>query len=188
MNRLSERIAILIETAPEEIDAAAHHAATSPSNDTPQPSDDQKKTGNYKKGHLTLHSLRIAIENPKGSERSGVDKSGKRWSVTMKHHYGYLKATTGRDNDHLDVFIGPNPESEKVFVVNQVDPDTGKFDEHKIMMGFDSADEAKAGYLSNYEKGWKGIGSMVSMTLDEFKVWVSSGDTKKPVTSPRDQK
>ncbi|MFM4903783.1 LPD38 domain-containing protein [Aeromonas veronii] len=147
----------------------------------PEPTDAQKEAGNYKKGHLKLQGLDIALENPKGSTRSGTDKDGKAWQSTMAHDYGYIKRTLGADGDHVDVFIGDRPDSETVYVVDQVDPKTGKFDEHKVMMGFADEQAAQAGYLANYEKGWKGLGSIKAMPVDEFKRWVKGGDTTKPV-------
>lgn len=146
----------------------------------PEPTDAQKEAGNYKKGHLKLQGLDIALENPKGSTRSGTDKDGKAWQSTMAHDYGYIKRTLGADGDHVDVFIGDRPDSETVYVVDQVDPKTGKFDEHKVMMGFADEQAAKAGYLANYEKGWKGLGSIKAMPVEEFKRWVKGGDTTKP--------
>ncbi|OEC40466.1 LPD38 domain-containing protein [Aeromonas sp. DNP9] len=147
----------------------------------PEPTDAQKEAGNYKKGHLKLQGLDIALENPKGSTRSGTDKDGKAWQSTMAHDYGYIKRTLGADGDHVDVFIGDRPDSETVYVVDQVDPKTGKFDEHKVMMGFADEQAAQAGYLDNYEKGWKGLGSIKAMPVEEFKRWVKDGDTTKPV-------
>ncbi|EPX9364085.1 LPD38 domain-containing protein [Aeromonas veronii] len=147
----------------------------------PEPTDAQKEAGNYKKGHLKLQGLDIALENPKGSTRSGTDKDGKAWQSTMAHDYGYIKRTLGADGDHVDVFIGDQPDSETVYVVDQVDPKTGKFDEHKVMMGFADEQAAQAGYLANYEKGWKGLGSIKAMPVEEFKRWVKAGDTTKPV-------
>lgn len=147
----------------------------------PEPTDAQKEAGNYKKGHLKLQGLDIALENPKGSTRSGTDKDGKAWQSTMAHDYGYIKRTLGADGDHVDVFIGERPDSETVYVVDQVDPKTGKFDEHKVMMGFADEQAAQAGYLANYEKGWKGLGSIKAMPVEEFKRWVKGGDTTKPV-------
>ncbi|MFM4984812.1 LPD38 domain-containing protein [Aeromonas veronii] len=146
----------------------------------PEPTDAQKEAGNYKKGHLKLQGLDIALENPKGSTRSGTDKDGKAWQSTMAHDYGYIKRTLGADGDHVDVFIGEQPDSETVYVVDQVDPKTGKFDEHKVMMGFADEQAAQAGYLANYEKGWKGLGSIKAMSVEEFKRWVKGGDTTKP--------
>ncbi|MGU5678092.1 LPD38 domain-containing protein [Aeromonas allosaccharophila] len=148
----------------------------------PEPTEAQKEAGNYKKGHLTLQGLDIALENPKGSTRSGTDKDGKAWQSTMAHDYGYIKRTLGADGDHVDVFIGDQPDSEMVYVVDQVDPKTGKFDEHKVMMGFADEQAARDGYLANYEKGWKGLGSIKAMPVSEFKRWVKEGDTTKPVT------
>lgn len=169
----------------EEIDQAAHEAATSPLNDIPEPTEAQKEAGNYKKGHVNLQGLDISIENPKGSTRSGVSKQGKKWSIEMQHHYGYIKSTEGKDHDQVDVFIGGNPESDKVFIVNQINPTNQKFDEHKVLIGFKDEESAKQAYLSNYEKGWKGMGSIAPMSMDEFKTWVKEGDQKKPVNVPR---
>ncbi|MCF5912046.1 LPD38 domain-containing protein [Aeromonas veronii] len=147
----------------------------------PEPTEAQKEAGNYKKGHLTLQGLDIALENPKGSTRSGTDQDGKAWQSTMAHDYGYIKRTLGADGDHVDVFIGDQPDSETVYVVDQVDPKTGKFDEHKVMMGFSDEQAARAGYLANYEKDWKGLGTIKAMPVEEFKRWVKEGDTTKPI-------
>lgn len=154
----------------------------------PEPSEAQKEAGNYKKGHLKLQGLDIALENPRGSTRSGTDSDGKAWQSTMAHDYGYIKRTLGADGDHVDVFIGDQPDSETVYVVDQVDPKTGKFDEHKVMMGFADEQAALAGYLANYEKGWKGLGTIKAMPVDEFKVWVKEGDTTKPIDGKEEGK
>ncbi len=149
----------------------------------PDPTEAQKEAGNYKKGHLTLQGLDVALENPKGSTRSGTDRDGKVWQSTMAHDYGYIKRTMGADGDHVDVFIGDKPESETVYVVDQVDPKTGKFDEHKVMMGFADEQAARAGYLANYERGWKGLSAIKAMPVEEFKRWVKEGDTKSPIAA-----
>ncbi len=143
------------------------------------PTEAQKEAGNYKKGSISIQGLDISIENPKGSTRSGKDSDGETWETKMKSHYGYIKGTVGKDKDHIDVFIGDNPEADTVYVVNQVDPSTGKFDEHKVMVGFTDESSAKSGYLENYDKNWKGLGSIDSMPIDEFKTWLE-GDTTKP--------
>lgn len=143
------------------------------------PTESQKESGNYKKAHVSIHGLEITIENPKGSYRKGTDKNGKKWKCKMYSHYGYFKKTEGKDGDHVDVFIGPNIKSEIVFIVNQNNSE-GKFDEHKVMLGFNTLQEAEEGYLKNYSKGWKGLGSTIPMTIDQFKSWIQSEDTKKP--------
>ena len=153
-----------------------------------KPTDGQAEVGNYKKGVFRVHGLEIKLENPKGSVRSGVSPDGKAWSNTMSHDYGYFTKTEGKDGDAVDVFIGPNLDSETVFVVNQVKPGTNNFDEHKVMLGFDSEDKAKKGYLSNYQKNWKGLGSITPMTVDQFKEWLDNADTTKPAKQPQIKK
>ncbi|WP_426106341.1 PLxRFG domain-containing protein [Massilia sp. TSP1-1-2] len=161
-------------------DAAAQEAATSARNDRPEPTEAQKEAGNYKVGRAKLHGLGLSIENPEGSVRKGVDKAGKPWETTMNHHYGYIRGTVGADKDHIDVFVGKNLNSDKVFVVDQIHPDSGKFDEHKIMLGFDSIDEARAAYQSNYDANWTGGRNITETTLEEFKAWLAGGKTKRP--------
>lgn len=167
------------EEVEKVIDQAAHEAATSPLNDLPEPTEAQKEAGNYRKGHISLHGLDISIENPKGSIRSGTSKAGKTWQTEMQDHYGQILGYRGVDKDHVDVFVGKEPESEHVFVVNQADPETGKFDEHKVMIGYPDEATAKESYLRNYEKGWKGLESIVPMSTEQFKGWLESGGAKK---------
>lgn len=162
-----------VDNTVSPIDIAANEAATSPLNDMPDPTPAQQEAGNYKKGKLKIQGLDIAIENPKGSQRKGIDSDGKEWSTTMNHHYGDIKRTNGADGDPIDVFIGEKTESEKVFVVDQNDVVTGNFDEHKVMVGFDTKEEAKAAYLSNYSKGFSGFGEISETSMSEFKGWVN---------------
>lgn len=147
----------------------------------PEPTPAQVDAGNYRKAHVRLHGLGITIENPKGSYRSGVSPDGKNWRTLMRSHYGYIKRTEGADGDHIDVFIAGDPESEIVFVVNQVDPKTSKFDELKIIFGTTNRAAAREAYLENYEDGWQGMGQVNALTVDQFKWWLEHGDTTKPI-------
>ncbi|BDQ35937.1 hypothetical protein SYK_02970 [Pseudodesulfovibrio nedwellii] len=180
------RAVITEQARRQSVETKANEAATSEQNDTPQPTEAQIEKGNYKLGHVKAIGLDISIENPAGSERSGTDKDGKPWSVQMQHHYGYIKGTVGKDKDHLDVFLKDGVESEDmgskpVFVVDQKNED-GSFDEHKILMGFDNAQDAEAGYLSNYEQGWQGLGAITEMSPIEFRRWTKKKrKTKMPV-------
>lgn len=137
--------------------------------------------GNYRKGRFNYHGLRISIENPKGSTRSGTGADGKKWSTKMKYDYGYIRGTMGADGDPVDVFIGSDPKSELVFIVNQ-NTKGGKFDEHKVVLGVLDAKQAKQTYLANYEAGWTGCGSVVGLTMQQFKQWLKDGVTDKPVS------
>lgn len=141
------------------------------------PSEAQKEAGNYKKGHVKINGFDVSIEQPAGSVRSGKDASGKEWSQVMNNTYGYIRGTKGVDGDHIDVFLGPDMNSDMVYVVDQVNTD-GSFDEHKVMMGFSSLEDARFAYLSNYEEGWQGLGNITGVALDEFKKWIDSSIRK----------
>ena len=145
------------------------------------PSDAQKESGNYKKGHIKFGGYDYTIENPKGSIRSGKDANGKEWKVTMHDTYGYIRGKFGKDGDHLDMFINDKADLDNwngdVFVVDQVNPD-GSFDEHKVMYGYDSMDDAKKSYLANYSDGWKGLGNITGASKDEFDKWLDASNRK----------
>lgn len=145
------------------------------------PSDAQKESGNYKKGHIKFGGYDYTIENPKGSTRSGKDANGKEWKVTMHDTYGYIRGKFGKDGDHLDMFINDKADLDNwdgdVFVVDQVNPD-GSFDEHKVMYGYDSMDDAEKAYLANYSKGWKGLGNITGASKAEFDKWLDTSNRK----------
>ena len=145
------------------------------------PSDAQKESGNYKKGHIKFGGYDYTIENPKGSTRSGKDANGKEWKVTMHDTYGYIRGKFGKDGDHLDMFINDKADLDNwdgdVFVVDQVNPD-GSFDEHKVMYGYDSMDDAKKAYLANYSDGWQGLGNITGVSKDEFDKWIDASNRK----------
>lgn len=168
------------------VDAAANEAATSPHNDVPEPTQAQKDAGNYKLGHLSgpgVQGLRISIENPQGSTRSGTSPDGKAWSNMMAAHYGYVKGTEAADGDHVDVFVGPHAATAPtVFVVDQINAD-GSYDEAKALFGFNSEAEAVAAYKGSYDADWK-VGPITAMSVDEFKAGLTSNRFKRPL-SPR---
>nr|DAI43237.1 MAG TPA: Cytosine specific methyltransferase [Caudoviricetes sp.] len=145
------------------------------------PSDAQKESGNYKKGHIKFGGYDYTIENPKGSTRSGKDANGKEWKVTMHDTYGYIRGKFGKDGDHLDMFINDKADLDNwngdVFVVDQVNPD-GSFDEHKVMYGYDSMNDAEKAYLANYSKGWQGLGNITGASKAEFDKWLDTSNRK----------
>lgn len=147
-----------------------------------EPTEAQKKAGNYKKGHLSFGGYDYTVETPKGVTRSGKDEQGKPWSVTMHDTYGYILGKIGVDGDHIDMFINDAADLDtfdgNVYVVDQVNPETGEFDEHKVMYGYPSDKAATEAYLANYSKGWKGLGKVTSVTKATFDKWLESSDRK----------
>jgi len=154
------------------IDAGAHEAATG-HNARPEPTERQKRAGNYKMGRADVHGIKVVIENPRGTYRCGVSDDGKAWSTRVAAHYGYLAGTRGADGDALDVFVGPFPESPSAWVVNQRSAGGG-FDEHKVMLGCHTEEQARAAYLGSYSAGWTGLKSIVPITLDQLRAWMKT--------------
>lgn len=142
----------------------------------------QKKAGNYKKGHLSFGGYDYTVETPKGVTRSGKDEQGKPWSVTMHDTYGYILGKIGVDGDHIDMFINDAADLDtfdgNVYVVDQVNPETGEFDEHKVMYGYPSEEAATEAYLANYSKDWKGLGKVTAVPKATFDKWLESSDRK----------
>lgn len=147
-----------------------------------EPTEAQKKAGNYKKGHLSFGGYDFTVETPKGVTRSGKDEQGKPWSVTMHDTYGYILGKIGVDGDHIDMFINDAADLDtfdgNVCVVDQVNPETGEFDEHKVMYGYPSEEAATEAYLANYSKDWKGLGKVTSVPKATFDKWLESSDRK----------
>ncbi len=147
-----------------------------------EPTEAQKKAGNYKKGHLSFGGYDYTVETPKGVARSGKDEQGLPWSVTMHDTYGYILGKIGVDGDHIDMFINDAADLDtfdgNVYVVDQVNTETGEFDEHKVMYGYPSEEAATEAYLANYSKGWKGLGKVTSVPKATFDKWLESSDRK----------
>ena len=147
-----------------------------------EPTEGQKEAGNYKKGRVKVGPFDVVIEQPRGSVRSGVDANGKAWETTMQNTYGYFGGTKGVDGDAIDVFLGNDLDEwdgTTVFVVDQYNPD-GSFDEHKVMLGFNSQEEAEAAYFANYEADWAKTHrtEVTAVPLADFTEWVKSSKRK----------
>lgn len=132
---------------------------------------------------MKVGGMVICVENPKGSIRKGQTVDGSQWANKMPNHYGFIKGTNGADGDEMDCFVGPNFKSQMVYVVNQNDPTTDEFDEHKCMIGFDSVTQARAAYQSAFEMDWQGFDSIVPMGIAQFKDWLANGDTQSPLSA-----
>jgi hypothetical protein len=166
----------------EQVQAQAETAATSPTSEQPTPTAAQLQEGNYYKPPIRLRpGLTVRVENAAGTVREIVDRFGTAIDITMQDTYGYIEGTEAADGDPLDAFIGDQPESERVFIVDQIDQETGEFDEHKVMLAYPNAIAAKRAYKRNYESGWK-VGPMTEMSMEEFQQWSQTGDLSQPAS------
>lgn len=121
-------------------------------------------------GRIEFQGLSISVENRKGSVRHWYDPhNDEKGETKMKYPYGYIKGTLGTDGDEVDVYVGPNSESSKVYIVTQMKaPEFKQTDEQKCMLGFSSASEAKKAYLDHYNDP-KFFGSMKEVSMEDFK-------------------
>ena len=159
---------MLTEMTSSEINRRANEADTTATQA-------QKEAGNYRMGHVRVKGMQISIENPKGSKRYYVENGVEKFNV-IKNHYGYFTKSLGKDGDAVDVFLGPNVENfERVYCVDQNKKGSNEFDETKVMLGFNSKEEAKEAYLSNYSPGWSGFMAITSVPLKTFKKWLYRG-------------
>jgi len=139
--------------------------------------DAQIKANNYKKGRLILPGdIEFATETPRGEKRQG--------NLKMRDTYGEFTGTEGADGDPVDAFVNSKMQEDwagDIYIVDQVFPEVGGFDEHKVMFGYNNLIDARRAYRRNYNKDWKGEGAVTKMTLDEFKSWLAEpGPHKTP--------
>jgi Inorganic Pyrophosphatase len=86
---------------------------------------------------IKMHGMEIGLQYLPGDMRHGKK---------MEVGYGYIRNHVGEDGMALDVYVGPSETSKKAFMVQQL-KENGDFDENKVMLGFDTIEDAKAAYI-----------------------------------------
>lgn len=125
-----------------------------------------------------FHDLTLVIENLAGQVRRGPG-----WINKVPVDYGFIAGTVGADGDEMDCYLGPNPESTLIFVVDQNNMNgSGSFDEHKCMLGYKSMLEAKRDYLRGHSYGYAIFRSITALGLGAFKSWLKYGDVDRPMS------
>ncbi|MCA8939451.1 MAG: hypothetical protein KDB07_06575 [Planctomycetes bacterium] len=125
-------------------------------------------------GKIEFQGLPVSIENRRGSYRRGVDSEGNPWKTLMQAHYGYIRKSrtvraTGGDGEPIDVFVGPESESDIVVGVTLL-KDSGKVDETKYFVGYRSPKDAVESFKDHYPTKWETLmGPHRVMTMDKFR-------------------
>lgn len=152
------------------------------------PTEGQKQAGNYKVGEIKFDGLTLAVENPQGSTRGGVDPSGERWETVMPANYGYIRGSAmAADGDKVDIYLPNNARSgSPAWIIDQYNDD-GSFDETKTVLGVRTAEEATRIYDAGYSDGSgpRRRGAVTEMSIEDFKAWANSAAAKKPAGAPR---
>ena len=141
------------------------------------PTEAQKASSKYHKPRSDWNGLTIAIENPAGTVREGVDETGKKWRTVFKYDYGEIVGTEGNDGDPVDVYMGLTPDAPEVYIVRQMKRKKWDvYDEDKCYLNFDSMESAKAAYLAHYDDP-RFFGGIIAMPVAEFvaKVMATKG-------------
>jgi hypothetical protein len=144
--------------------------------------------------HTRVHGLPVTIEVKKGQTRQLRNDKGKVvYERLMKHDYGYIGKTTGRDGDEVDAFVGPiGDKAQEVYVVHMKDlgPDVKeREDEDKVFLGFPTAEAAKASFLAHYpETFYEGMTTLpVSLFKKKLQDASKSGQTDRKIHARRRQ-
>jgi len=156
------------------------------------PTDAQKEAGNYKKGRFTWNGVEIAMENPAGTVRSGVNEQGVAWQQKMNSGYGYFTSKPGADTvdgkptEGVDVYVGPDITMPMAYVINQAKDSSQEavgenFDEHKVMVGYPSLQAATDAYKLDFQPARDYQIDAVAMRPDQLKAWLDKPKHDKPV-------
>ncbi|MDA0269049.1 MAG: hypothetical protein O3A14_19340 [Cyanobacteria bacterium] len=107
------------------------------------------KSGERAKRVMRWKRLEIGLSHEPGDTRHGRK---------MKAGYGHIRGSYGAAEDGMaiDVYVGPDLGSDRVFKVKQVVPDTGELDEYKYLIGCWDKDEAQQLYLAHMPKRFLG--------------------------------
>ena len=120
---------------------------------------------------MKFRGMDLSIETDKGQLRHWGDPhgDGEKGTTKMEYPYGYIRRTMGNDDEHVDVYVGPNESVDEVYIVHQMKkPNFKHYDEDKVMIGFESPKDAKQAYLAHYNDS-RFFGSMKTMKVDDFK-------------------
>ena len=120
---------------------------------------------------VNIGGVPVVIETHKGERRLGYG-----WSVNMPADYGYIMVTNSAEGprEQTDAFVGPNLKSDKVWVIEQVEPDGKRFDEYKVMLGFDTRVDALSTYAAAFSdgRGRDRIGKLREMDINALLSWI----------------
>ncbi|MFO0588828.1 MAG: hypothetical protein U0441_14860 [Polyangiaceae bacterium] len=103
--------------------------------------------------HVSVAGIPVIVEHPKGSMRTGVGPDLRPWSTRMVCDYGSIPGTHSPDGEPVDAYVGPDDKAPFAFVVTQNKPD-GTYDEPKVMLGFDTEQEALWMYRIHVPHTW----------------------------------
>ena len=128
---------------------------------------------------ISADNIRRIYADVQAKKYKGVGSQNLR-SVLLEANpdmYGEDRTATEKLIDAAEAERG-NALADDILASVKERQDGTEFDEHKVMYGFNSEEEARAAYLSNYEEGWQGLGNITGVSKDEFRKWIESSHRK----------
>jgi phage-related protein (TIGR01555 family) len=112
----------------------------------------------------------IVVEREKGETRDEGSSEG----AVMSVPYGYFPGTRANDGDALDCFMGDAEDSNRVFVIDQVNPDTREFHQPKVFLGFRTGEAVLDAFNKFYAdgRGPQRFGGGKEFGLKDFANWL----------------
>ena len=133
-----------------------------------------------------FQGLIIVIEYLSGDVRNKVMSNGATISNTMPTAYGYILRTNDIHGEEIDMYLANMPDyTADALVIDQINPNDSVFDEHKVMLGFSSTDEAVQNYMEVFSdgSGSNRLGAITTFPGETFKEWVNTdGATLRPAS------
>ena len=127
----------------------------------------------------TVGPFQVVVETAKDRWRTGPG-----WRNRMPAHYGYVVGYQGADGDSIDCYVGENPDSNSVYVIDQMRLDKPRvFDEHKVVMGANTRNQALDIYMRGHHRSSRVFGAITPMTMEAFQDWLRTADLTKPCNS-----
>lgn len=124
-----------------------------------------------------FHGRSLIIEYLPGDERTKVAADGTPYTNLMVSAYGYIQGTTDREGDRLDMFLAPvfRPDAP-IFIMDQINPKTKTFDEHKVFFGYGTQEEVVGLYntVFNDGSGMQRVGAITEVTPEAFTAWINN--------------
>ena len=141
----------------------------------------QDTAGNFKKEHEKIHGIPVAVEVKEGHDRVKYEPDGSlKFKAKQYADYGAILGTKDADGMNTDVMVGPHKDSNKAYIIDQRKHSTGKFDEHKVMLGFNKRKKAIKAYTKSYadRHGKDRVQDVVKTDIAGLKKWLKHGNLK----------
>jgi hypothetical protein len=105
---------------------------------------------------------------------AGETKKTQWGEIPLLNNYGRIPRTRGRDEEHIDVYLGVHTPTKQTFVIDLY-ASNGSFDEQKVMIGFINQEQAEKAFDAHYTRAGS-RGKTTVLSFREFVGWCMDKD------------